>query len=807
MNQAPSRRGATPPPAPAGGRAGNGRIPTTSTAGVVSIKRCDFLGGTNRQQIGGAQDASGAIVSNSPGGTAAPQAGAQHDNHYVPIATCELQPVIIIAHDHERFDDDELEYRITNSKMHYRWRRGPARAVCFFHSYRCAKIQCSITLRCFCSYKCFSRGYKQLRRFYLSQGKIVIPRQQNEFTYGVPTTKFDLDALELNRDPDWEHYKLLKSAGLISPPTEEVWNTVAYNREYSPTHNDVGHQLKLDISIELPPNGGGNMLLPGSGGGVGGGGAGRHPHDEEMLYWSRYDSNPALNSELTRIIMTACVLPMVPHVERRALQPLTVLDKPPPPQRVIIPGTPLAEALGIGVGLRARGYKRNNEALREQIREQRIAFLTEHAFAEWGLTGGGNVAVPPPPPPPPPPPLPPPGRMMPNYRQNSAAAMMHVGTSESFSVMTWNVLADIYATSEAYPCSEGHVLSWTFRRERILSEIIQYNPDIVCLQEIQGDHFEEFFAPALLRRGYEGLYKQKTTKLFRGSGKHKGGKYVCDGCATFFKVPKFHLLDHFGIEFARVMPPPAAPSNKAHRNDKRLLKDNVALVLCLEQLVTAAPPPDGARGGPSTNDPSGGSSGKHVLVIANTHILANPEAPDVKIWQANTLTSVLTEYMDKTTAFNQSPGASNPPGLVVCGDFNSTPSSAVYDLVTKGACDSRHPELHSSDVCSWLQEVELGHGLNLSSSYRTAGATRQNAVNGGTNFEPEFTNYTHEYVGCLDYIFFDPQAVRVQSTLDLVTELQLLKEAHALQLSDWALPSPQRPSDHLPLLANFEWNI
>uniref|UniRef100_A0A6P6YIW8 Glucose-repressible alcohol dehydrogenase transcriptional effector-like n=1 Tax=Dermatophagoides pteronyssinus TaxID=6956 RepID=A0A6P6YIW8_DERPT len=60
------------------------------------------------------------------------------------------------------------------------------------------------------------------------------------------------------------------------------------------------------------------------------------------------------------------------------------------------------------------------------------------------------------------------------------------------------------------------VLGWNFRRDRILSEIVAYNPDIICLQEVQGDHFEEFFAPALLRRGYEGLYKRKTTKLFRG---------------------------------------------------------------------------------------------------------------------------------------------------------------------------------------------------------------------------------------------------------------------------------------------------
>lgn len=57
------------------------------------------------------------------------------------------------------------------------------------------------------------------------------------------------------------------------------------------------------------------------------------------------------------------------------------------------------------------------------------------------------------------------------------------------------------------------------------------------------------------------------------------------------------------------------------------------------------------------------------------------------------------------------------PGLVLCGDFNSTPDSAVYQLMITGKCDSRHEELQSSDVYRWLYDIPLGHGLNLKSSY------------------------------------------------------------------------------------------
>lgn len=110
---------------------------------------------------------------------------------------------------------------------------------------------------------------------------------------------------------------------------------------------------------------------------------------------------------------------------------------------------------------------------------------------------------------------------------------------------------------------------------------------------------------------------------------------------------RFRLLDHFGIEFARVSPPDP-------KNDKRLNKDNVALVISLEQIIVNSRPSMSKTGIPQNKaTDSSMKSGEIItpttttrlphsyslLVVANTHILANPEAPDVKIWQANTLTS------------------------------------------------------------------------------------------------------------------------------------------------------------------------
>eukprot|EP00493_Phyllostaurus_siculus_P000564 UN00566 len=40
-------------------------------------------------------------------------------------------------------------------------------------------------------------------------------------------------------------------------------------------------------------------------------------------------------------------------------------------------------------------------------------------------------------------------------------------------------------------------LDWNYRRNNLIREIIDYDADIICLQEIQSNHFEDFFSPAL----------------------------------------------------------------------------------------------------------------------------------------------------------------------------------------------------------------------------------------------------------------------------------------------------------------------
>lgn len=100
--------------------------------------------------------------------------------------------------------------------------------------------------------------------------------------------------------------------------------------------------------------------------------------------------------------------------------------------------------------------------------------------------------------------------------------------SQQFKVMDWNVLADVYASEMHYPYCERWALSWNWRQHLILKELKSTDVDIITLQEVQKDFFDEWFRPQLLEAGYEGVFQQKKREpVF-----HRG-KYTSEGCATF----------------------------------------------------------------------------------------------------------------------------------------------------------------------------------------------------------------------------------------------------------------------------------
>ncbi|KAH0484256.1 MAG: uncharacterized protein KVP18_003482 [Porospora cf. gigantea A] len=306
---------------------------------------------------------------------------------------------------------------------------------------------------------------------------------------------------------------------------------------------------------------------------------------------------------------------------------------------------------------------------------------------------------------------------------------------QTYGLMSWNALAEIYATAEQYPYCDSAFLSWQYRKTRILATIATLTPDVVLLQEVQADHYRNYLLQEMARLGYSGLFKQKTREIFSGSGKKRGGKFTIDGCATFWNRKKFQLIEAYAVEFpasvqqnsSQLLPPELVQKPEV---TKRLMKDNVALIALLEtrpHIMEDAPDESVSKtlGRGIMQQRMLEGCTEPLLMACNTHILANTGANDVKIWQAHTLCSIVQEYACKTRARldRRVPGTpSTPVSVIIGGDFNSTPESAVYELLTTGRVNKNHEDF-KADRYGLLADVNLEHSLNLRSASAIVGIT------------------------------------------------------------------------------------
>jgi CCR4-NOT transcription complex subunit 6 len=331
--------------------------------------------------------------------------------------------------------------------------------------------------------------------------------------------------------------------------------------------------------------------------------------------------------------------------------------------------------------------------------------------------------------------------------------------SQQFKVMNWNVLADLYATESVYPYCEKWALSWSWRKHLILKELKSMAADIITLQEVQKDAFDDWFRPELAEAGYEGVFQQKKREpIF-----HRG-KYTAEGCATFYKTTRFKRVDKCIVDYDKLSGAEMRTLGgniDIEKGLQRLSKGNIALAVMLEDLHIKA----------THSGQAAGPSGGHVLCIVNTHVLADPGYLDVKLWQAHLLVRTLDQLQDKSMP------------LLVCGDFNSTPESAVYEYLRQGTVRSDHEDLRT-DPCGLLKTLKLGHSLRMSTAYETCNGR-----------EAQYTNYTEDFKGTLDYIWFTAESLAVLAISQVDDESQLTQET--------ALPSSTRPSDHVSLVATF----
>ena len=346
-------------------------------------------------------------------------------------------------------------------------------------------------------------------------------------------------------------------------------------------------------------------------------------------------------------------------------------------------------------------------------------------------------------------PEPPPERRMLGLSSGGEVFSTKTRRPGTFRLLTYNILSDIYANALAYPHCPPWALAWTYRKRNLIREMAKFDADILCLQEIQADHYEEHFQPYFARLGYDSCFKVKTREAMGRKGK-------IDGCATFFRKDMFALREQHIVEYNAI----AQSRTKEPRTLNRCLKGNVGLILILDAVDGSGP-----------------------LVVANTHLHWDPELTDVKIFQVDAFMHELEMLIH-----NRRLGPDVP--IVLGGDFNSEPTSSVYEFVSRGQCSMSKNDV-GEDTYNVMASCRLQHNLNMRSAYSMTGS------------EPTYTNYTDKFVGVLDYIWFSVDGV-VPTALLEIPEDRMLFGKHAGTTAEDGIPNAQWSSDHVALMAEFQ---
>ncbi|NXJ60358.1 ANGE2 protein, partial [Rostratula benghalensis] len=375
-----------------------------------------------------------------------------------------------------------------------------------------------------------------------------------------------------------------------------------------------------------------------------------------------------------------------------------------------------------------------------------------------------------------------------------------------FTVMSYNILSQnlLEDNSHLYKHCRQRLLIWTYRFPNILQEIKQLDADVLCLQEVQEDHYRKEIKSSLESLGYHCEYKMRTGRK-------------PDGCAICFKTSRFSLISSNPVEFFR-------------RDIPLLDRDNVGLVLLLQPKFHC-----------KTNA---------AICIANTHLLYNPRRGDIKLTQlAMLLAEIASVALQKDGTFCP---------IIICGDFNSVPGSPLYRFIKEGKLNyeglaigkvsgqEQFPrgqrilsipiwpkKLGISQNCVYeikqqpkeenagerLESAELGNTQEAVIASEKLSSKLQHRFKLSSVYShyfpetgiPEVTTCHSRSAVTVDYIFYS--AAHSDTTaqpgaedsfhggLKLLGRLALLTEKDLWTVN--GLPNENNSSDHLPLLAEF----
>ncbi|KAL3945669.1 MAG: hypothetical protein SGBAC_000237 [Bacillariaceae sp.] len=367
------------------------------------------------------------------------------------------------------------------------------------------------------------------------------------------------------------------------------------------------------------------------------------------------------------------------------------------------------------------------------------------------------------------------------YRQ-SFPEFADSNSNKPFSLLTWNILSQKLYNAHIKRQNDSTGIqqfgySWMERLQWIVDTLASADADIVCLQEVDIELFEQDLLPSMNRLGYDGAVQggENVQEIKRRKGKGERAHAV----ATFWKSP-FEPLDVSGFE----------------KVEDAVLARGRTLTTLLQDQREGAP----------------------ILAVINCHLEGHPRQYSARIRQ-------LQHAMDDLVV-----RCAGVPlnGLCIAGDFNCELQSSACSTYLqmgrvgrKGGLGGVHgtsafavpPSLLECDEAAECLDPILEWGQPIPNDEMEKVQPHPFRANSLCSCYPEFLgkqdsreHFTYcarpnRPVAGLDQIWYSSLSLK-----RLALRMPLSTSADRLRVLTNGLPAQQLPSDHLPIGTILDWN-
>ena len=345
---------------------------------------------------------------------------------------------------------------------------------------------------------------------------------------------------------------------------------------------------------------------------------------------------------------------------------------------------------------------------------------------------------------------------------------------EEMKVVSWNVLAKAFADKSIKKGDANpKIFEWERRVHKIATIVPSFKADIICLQEV--DQIEDH-KKYLEANEYSFIYEKNKRKR--------------DGVLVAWKTEKYSLVANKRVEFDEIA------TLHVELNRKKILCANLGMMVLLQ---------------------TAGKTGRK-FVVATAHLQWKPIKTDTKILQAMHMVKSVHAFLEEKEEGKDLP-------IILAGDFNSLPNSAVVSLLSSGKVDNSHNEFReyiSKDYQNFLKflngENSKGGHLFLSLPFTFQSAYPFQIGEGNDKLTPlsknyvNATNFVSIFAARIDYIWHTAH-FKVKERRNVLNEEMMEKLCEWDQdfttkkkpsVSPLILPDQSWPSDHLALVCTFQ---